>query len=125
MNSPTLTKSFLAGAAITKYRIVKPHSADYAAVQAAAVTDLSFGICAELDIASGERGDIHLSGVAPVEYGGTVTRGDKLTSDANGKAVTAAPAAGVNNQIIGIAMVSGSSGDIGAALISPCVMQGA
>ncbi|WP_217995179.1 hypothetical protein, partial [Methylogaea oryzae] len=32
-------------------------------------------------------------GLVPVEFGGTVTRGQALTSDANGKAVAATPAA--------------------------------
>lgn len=56
------------------------------------------------------------SGIAEVEYGGNVTRGDLLTSDANGKAIATTTA---GNRIIGIAMASGVSGDIGLALINP------
>ena len=45
-------------------------------------------------------------------------------TDANGRAVAAAPATGVNAQIIGIAEVSGVSGDIGKVFIAPGAVQG-
>jgi hypothetical protein len=35
------------------------------------------------------------------------------------------PATGVNNRVIGIAMVSGVSGDLGSVLIAPGSLQGA
>jgi hypothetical protein len=122
--NPLKTLNFDAAAAITGRRIVKL-SSDSTVSQAAAATDLSFGVATSLDAASGEPVDVIVAGVAEVEYGGAVTRGQKLTSDADGKAVAAAPAAGVNNQIIGIAMVSGVLGDYGAVLIAPSTMQGA
>jgi hypothetical protein len=122
--NPTLCKSYTAGAAIAAYRIVKL-SADKSVVQGAAVSDLLLGVTGSLAADSAERVDVILSGIAEVEYGGNVTRGDKLTSDANGKATSAAPAAGVNNQIIGVALESGVAGDIGAVLIAQSVMQGA
>jgi hypothetical protein len=124
MNTPTLTKNYTAEAAVTKYRIVKRGATDGSVLQGAAVTDKLMGVCAELDLAITERGDIHVAGVALVEYGGTVTRGDPLTSDASGKAVVAAPAAGANNRLIGFAEVSGVSGDIGSVQIAPGFMQG-
>lgn len=123
--NPTLTKSYVAGAAVTKHRIVKFGADDTKAVQAAAVGDFLFGVAAELDAAIGTRLDVHLAGLAEVEYGGNVTRGNPLTSDANGKAVAAAPAAGVNNRIIGFAMVSGADADIGIVQIAPGQIQGA
>ena len=64
------------------------------------------------------------SGIADVEFGGAVTRGAAVTSDANGKAVAAAPAAGSNVRIIGFAEVSAVAGDIGPILVAPGVMQG-
>jgi len=39
--------------------------------------------------------------------------------------LAAAPASGVNNGIIGIAMVSGVSGDIGTVLLAQSTLQGA
>lgn len=117
--SELLLKNYVAGAAVAKHRIVKFHSVDGAVVAAAAATDLSIGVSAELDAASGERVDVVKSGITLVEFGGTVTRGDPLTSDASGKAVAAAPAAGVRNRIIGFAEQSAVSGDIAFLLIAP------
>lgn len=124
MRNDGLIKNYTAGGAIAAYRIVK-WSADSTVVQAAAATDALIGISTRIAAAaSGDRTDIVRSGIAEVEYGGNVTRGDPLTSDSSGKAVAAAPAAGSNARIIGIAEVSGVSGDIGSALIAPSVMQG-
>lgn len=124
MRNEGLAKTLIAGAAVAARRIVKFGSGDTAVIQAAAATDLSIGV-SDLGAASAEYCDVIIDGIALVEYGGNVTRGDKLTADADGKAVTAAPAAGVNAQIIGIAMLSGVSGDIGSVRIAPSVMQGA
>lgn len=125
MKNDGLDKNYTADAAIGKYRIVKFGSADGSVAQAAAPTDLLVGVTGRVTAtAAGERVDVSRSGIREVEYGGNVARGDKLTSDANGKAVTAAPAAGANASIIGVAEVSGVSGDIGSLLIAPGVMQG-
>ena len=125
MNNPGLIKNFTADGAISKYRIVKFNDSDTDVVQASAATDSLIGVNGELDISSGERVDIVMTGIAEVEYGGTVTRGQPLTSDTDGKAIYANPATGVNNNIIGLAMASGVSGDIGSVLLSPGIIQGA
>lgn len=124
MRNEGLAKTLIAGAAVAARRIVKFGSADTAVIQAAAASDLSIGV-ADLGAASGEYCDVIVDGIALVEYGGNVTRGQKLTADADGKAIAAAPAAGANAQIIGIAMLSGVSGDIGSVRIAPSTMQGA
>ena len=111
--NPLLTKSRNAGGAITRYRITKYGAADGEVLQAAAATDALNG-----------RVDISVNGLANVEYGGVVTRGDELTSDAVGRAVAAAPGAGSNVNIIGYAEVSGVSGDIGSVDIAKGSMQG-
>lgn len=116
-------RTYTAGAAIAARRIVK-FSADYTVIQAAAATDAAVGVADLAAVAAGDRVDVSREGIVPVEYGGTVTRGDLLTSDASGRAVTAAPAAGVNNRIIGIAEVSGVVGDIGSVLLSIGSTQG-
>jgi len=122
--SPGLVKAFKAEAAITKRRIVKFGATDTAALLGAASTDLLIGVSTEIDSAILENCDVIMSGIAEVEYGGTIARGAKLTSDATGRAIAAAPGAGVNAQVIGIAMVSGVVGDIGSLAVSPSVMQG-
>jgi hypothetical protein len=124
MGNPTQTKNYTAGAAVTKYRLVKFGATDGAVLTGAAATDLLIGVNEALDVASGDRADVIRAGIAEVEYGGAVTRGAKLTSDASGKAVAAAPAADANVHVIGIAEVSGVDGDIGSVFISPSVMQG-
>ncbi len=116
MRNEGYSKTLIAGAAIAKNRIVKFDSTELTAIQAAAATDKSIGV-SDLGADSGEAFDVILDGIALVEYGGNVTHGDLLTADANGKAVTAAPAATGSARVIGIAMVSGVSGDIGSVLI--------
>jgi hypothetical protein len=121
-----LVLSCLAEAAISARRIVKPGAADGGVVQAAAATDLSFGVTTGVGAeAAGDRVDVVVAGKVDVVFGGTITRGQKVTSDASGKAVAAAPASGVNNQVIGIALTSGVAGDIAPILLAPSVMQGA
>lgn len=124
MSNPTLIKNYTSPAAASPYRIAKPGANDGEVAQAAAATDYLMGVYESLPVAAGERCDIVKAGIADVEYGGTVTRGKPITSDANGKAVEAAPAAGSNVRIIGFAEVSAVSGDIGPALIAPGLMQG-
>jgi hypothetical protein len=113
---PILTENFTAGAVINPYRICKPGAADGAAIQAAAAADFSFGVSDSLGAAAiGDRVDIHTAGLVEVEYGAGVTRGAQLTSDADGKAVTAA----AGNRTIGIARVSGVLGDICPVQLAP------
>jgi len=124
MNNPGLIKSFIAEAVVAAYRIVRFGSADGSVVQAGAGTETYVGVSGNLGGNAGRRVDIILSGVAEVEYGGAVTRGNFLTSDVNGRAVHANPAVGVNVNLIGIAMVSGVAGDIGSVDINKVRIQG-
>lgn len=124
MSNDLLSKNYVAGAATTKYRIAKFGAADGAVLLAAAATDASIGVFTELSQDIGGRVDVYRIGLADVEYGGTVTRGDLLTSDATGRAVTAAPGAGVANRVIGVAEVSGVLGDIGSVRIAPHQIRG-
>lgn len=120
-----LVKTYSAEGAISPCRIVKPGAADYGVLQAAAVSDKLFGVTGpSFAIASGESVDIIHEGIVELQLGGTVTRGDQLTSDASGQGTTAAPAAGTNNRVIGIALVSGVSGDIIPVLLGPGSVQG-
>ncbi len=123
MQNPLLIKSLLAGAAVSPYRIVK-QSDDNTVIQGAAVSDALCGISNNLGGESGKRIDVVMAGIYEVEYGATVTLGAPLTSDATGRAVVAAPAAGANNRIIGFALQAGVVGDIGTAQISPGSIQG-
>src|SRR5260221_8513962 len=119
-----LNKNFYAETAVGANLIVKYGSADDKVVLAAAVGDKLLGISEYVPGALGERIDITMHGIGDLILGGAVTRGDPITTDANGKGVTAAPGAGVNNRIIGVAMASGVLNDIIPVLISQSVMQG-
>ena len=125
MPNPVLIKTYVAEAAVSAYRIVKWGSADGQVLQAAAATDKPVGVADNIGQATvSGRVDIIRQGIAEVQYGGTVTRGDLLVSDANGKAVVAAPAAGTNNQIIGRAEKSGVTDDIGEVMLAAVSTQG-
>lgn len=124
MANTLLNKNYVAEAAIAPYRIVKFGAADGQVLQAAAAADLLMGVCESVGPAIGERCDVVKSGIAEVEFGGTVARGAAVTSDASGRAVAAAPGAGANVRIIGFAEVSAVSGDIAPVLIAPGLMQG-
>lgn len=124
MQNPGLTKSFIAETTVAPYRIGKFGSTDDRVVQATASTESLLGVSNNLGGSAGGRVDMVLTDVTEVEYGGTVTRGDYLTSDASGRAITASPATGVNAGIIGKAMASGVIGDIGSVLLCQSRMQG-
>jgi hypothetical protein len=115
-------KGYKAGAAIVGKRFAK-FSATDTVVQAAASTDLLIGVV-DLDGASGDMVDITMLGPAKITCGGNVTRGAKLTADADGKAVAAAPATGVNAQTGAIALSSGVAGDIIDVIVLPGAVQG-
>lgn len=119
-----LTKSFLAGAAIPANTLVK-FSADNTVVPAAAATDLIIGVSSELPTDSGAMCDVVMAGIADVKAGGAITRGVLVTSDASGEGVAAAPAAGVNNRVLGPALVTAADGDIVPVLVMPHQIQGA
>ncbi len=119
-----LTKSYTAEGAISANRIVKVGAADWGVLQAAAVGDSSIGISTDIDAASGDRVDVVHQGIADLKLGGTVARGALVTSDASGQGVAAAPAAGTNNRIVGVALISGVSGDIIPVLVNPGSFQG-
>jgi hypothetical protein len=132
--TPILTKTFQTGAAVRGARIVKAGAADNLVVEAAGsgATEFILGVAdyvkdgagGVVSTASGGDIDVILSGIAFVQLGGTVARGAPVSADANGLAVAAAPAAGVNARILGFALVSGVSGDVVPVLINQGLMQG-
>jgi hypothetical protein len=119
-----LTKSYTAEGAINANSIVKVGANDWGALQGAAATDSLIGITTEVAAASGERVDVIHEGIADCKLGGTVARGALVTSDASGNGVAAAPGAGTNNRIVGMAIVSGVSGDIIPVLLGVGSFQG-
>ena len=124
MSNLILAKAFTAGAAIAPYRIVRLASAD-TVEQAAAVANALIGVNTDLTIAANERVEVMLQGIAWVEAGAAIAVGLPVTTDSVGRAVAAAPAAGVNNRIIGFALEAAvAAGDQIRVLLSPGQVQG-
>jgi len=118
MRNEGLTKTFDAGAAIAKCRILKFGEGPGLVVQATGATDNVIGVSDPIGAESGKSVDVILEGIATVEYGGNVTAGDLLMADADGKAILATHGGGAHSRLIGVAMVSGVSGDLGAVHIN-------
>ncbi|WP_142850984.1 capsid cement protein [Telmatospirillum sp. J64-1] len=123
--NPGIFKSFRAApGSIAPYRIVTHGVTDGQVVQASGVTDALFGVTQQLGPDGAGRVDICLGGLPEIEIGGPVVRGDWLTSDAEGRAVAAAPDAGETAQVIGRALVSAIAGDIVAFQFAPGQIAG-
>jgi hypothetical protein len=114
---------FVAGGAIEAFRLVKVGAADNTAIQATDAAAPIVGV-AEFTVAQDQDATVQVSGVARCIAGGVIARGAKLTSDANGAVVTAAPAAGANAHVIGIALASAVAGDHVPVLLAQHTMQG-
>lgn len=107
-------KSYVASGAIQPRRFVKFGTTDTQVVQATAADGaVVFGISDVIGANDTARCDVFVADYADVEFGGTVTRGQAVTSDAQGRAV----AAGAGAQSCARAMVSAVAGDIGAVKI--------
>ena len=127
MANPDTIKAYNAAVDISPYLIVKFGANDYDATLAAASTDSLVGVSGGnggVGAKAGQRIDVIHEGIAYVKLGGTVTRGDFITSDASGQGISAAPAAGVNAQVIGKAIVSGVLGDVIPVLLQIGRIQG-
>ncbi len=121
------SKTYIANGAIADKRFVKFHATLAGqVVQASAATDAIIGVSNQpKGAASGDRVDVNLIGEVPVEAGAAIVAGTMLTADASGRAVTAAPAAGVNNRIGGFANEAASAaGDIIRTVLSQSTLQG-
>ncbi len=111
-------------AILTAFLIAKFGADDDTLSQATASTEILIGVFQHTTVNAGDEVRVMLDGISRVVIGGAVARGDYLTSDANGKAVTAAPGAGVNANVIGRAMASGVANDIIPVHLSPGRIQG-
>lgn len=119
-----LTKTLKAEGAILPYRIVKMGSNDggiIAAVDAAAPV---LGITGDATYANGDRVEVMVQGIAKLKSGGTIARGGYVTASTAGVGLAAAPSAGVNNDVIGIALVTCAINDIFDVLIGQTRIQG-
>lgn len=115
--TPVLTKSFPTLAAVAGFSIVR---AAVGGVQASgANTHPSIGVADSMGAAAGGMLDVVQAGWGEVRAGGPVAFGDPLTSDAQGRAIKAVPAAGVVVRTIGFAMADADANDIIAVHVVP------
>lgn len=120
MTQSMLTKSFRAtAAAIAGYLIVKASAAGGTIEVAGANTDPLIGTIDSLGVEASGMGDVALLGQGEVRLGGAVAFGDRLTSDANGKAIKALPSASTQVNIIGVAHAPGVLNDVIPYHIAP------
>lgn len=105
----------------TAYTIAKPGADDNTHSLATAATDKLVGVFQHTTANAAERVRLMLAGISLVKLGDTVTRGDRITADANSKGVTAV--AGQNS--IGWAMASGVLNDLIPVLLSPQTLSNA
>jgi hypothetical protein len=119
-----LEKSVKSTAAVAANTIAKPGADDDTYSTTTAAGDEMIGIFQHATSGAGEEVRLGLAGVSLLKLGGTVTRGDWLTSDVSGQGVAASPATGVNNSVIAKALASGVSGDIIPVLLAQGKIQG-
>lgn len=76
-------------------------------------SQVAVGILQDKPNALDAPGAVMLDGGSKLVLGGTVAAGDNVTSDATGRAVTAA----TGNQVLGVCVDGGAIGEIGTVLI--------
>jgi hypothetical protein len=97
-----------------QYRFITIDASGNAAVSTLGA--LSAGVLQDAPAAATRAARVRPNGISKVVLGGSVTAGNPLISDANGAAVTTATS-GVD--FMGIALASGTSGNLIAMLIQP------
>lgn len=109
-----------ASAAVTGKRLVKisgnrqsgpglaatAEGSNYVVAQSASATDVSIGV-ASYDAASGTKLSVLTRGIVPITAGATITAGQRVECDAQGRVV---PLATANAVVIGTALSGAASG---------------
>ena len=108
MYNPGLTKAYLATTDAAPYTIAKYVTGDHTVAAATAPADRICGVFTEAGAKSGRNADVVRSDMPGVLLGGAVAVGDRLTSNANGRAVVAAS----GNSLLGTAVKAGVAGDV-------------
>ena len=109
MSNVRMWKAYEADGAIGAHKIVKPGASDGEAKIASAAGDKSFGVTGRAATKDGARVEVAHIGIADVEAGAAVTRGDLLKSDGDGNAI---PATAAGDRIVGVALASAADGDV-------------
>ncbi|KQI69389.1 hypothetical protein AN189_02900 [Loktanella sp. 3ANDIMAR09] len=124
MNTPMgYVKNFTADTETPKRRIVT-FGTSGGHVGLASVGTPILGVTGVRGAAEGDRVDVYMTEMQDVETGAAVAFGDYVTADADGRAIPAAPADGVQLDVLGQAMESAPSGALCPILIRPQQITG-
>lgn len=124
-----VVRRYLAVGTILAQSIVQ-HSgtAGTSVTQATAVSNRILGVVVNTaDVSDGEFVDVCELGLVPCKFGtggGSIGFGAFVTTDSSGLGAVAAPAAGVNNSVIGRSRQSGASNAVRLVLVCPTQIQG-
>jgi len=99
-----------------QYHIVKLDSAADRKFELAGAGDQPYGVLQDDAPDEGEVAEIMVMGITFLELGGSITRGQMIKPDSNGKGVHADSG---GDKIVGIARESGNSGEIISVLLLP------
>lgn len=108
---PNNIKAFNAGEELKARRFVKFSSNDNDVVYADDANSMVLGVTTEVDTAQDKNVDVQMDGLAEVELGGAVTRGQRLVPSTDGVAVAASTIKGSVQNTCAIALKSGVTGD--------------
>lgn len=104
-----LSKGFVADTAVPLYYAVRQTDTEHMAV-ANTAGQFVLGICQEEisaeDATVGRVARIRVMGISRGVAGAAIARGARLTVAADGRLVTAAPAAGANANVVGVALTA-------------------
>ena len=122
--NPGLIKNFDAATPIAAHRIVAMFTDDFAVRQANSVAQPIIGVSEHGNDgnALADRCDGVMSQIGYVEFGATITPGQPIISDAEGKAIPFDKTAYIEDVeiwVLGIALEGGDAGTIGNVTINP------
>jgi hypothetical protein len=115
MRTETLIKTFHAPAAVAGYTLVTFAAGVNTVETADNVADPILGLTTSVGSQGNGRCDVIVGGVSEARIGGTVTKGEVLTTDATGRAITATQ---TTDRVLGMAMADAVIGDIASILVA-------
>lgn len=114
-----MSKSAKCTAAVTTAFTIAKFGADDDTVDVASgATDNLIGIFQHTTAAAGDEARVMLDGISRCKLGGTVTRGDPITADANAKGVKAS----LGQSVVSYALASGVAGDVIPVLLKQSML---
>lgn len=115
MRNDGLIKNFYADGTLEGRKLVTFGTGKLKVKQATAATDALIGVTTQIGSESNGRVDVIFSGITEATAGGSISKGEVLTSDASANVITATQA---SDRVIGIALEDAVAGDFVTVLIA-------